>query len=333
MNVVNSSFANKKIAGLIGFIVLGAAVLSTQAAPEAWAEYPEKPVVLIVAYSPGGGTDRLGRVLSTYIQPYLGKRLIVQNMPGDNGRIGFSALAQAPPDGYTIGFISAPSLFIAKKLQSNVAFSMRDFDLIANIQTDPVLLAVRGDSPYRTIGDFIKAAKNNPGKLKVGGDGPRSNNRLQMLVAEKQLGLSINWLSSDGSSPTLTALMKGDLDAAAPSASSSISYLRTGLLRALAVFSNQPCPHLLDVPTIQAATGAAVPVIGASLRGIAAPKGLDGARKAHLAQAFAQVVKDKRFVRATDDMGISLKYMDFAEFSRSLEDSEKETSKFIHLFK
>lgn len=298
-----------------------------------FADYPKKPITMVVAYSPGGGTDTAARVVAKYVQPYLGQRLVIQNKPGAGGQLGFTALAKARPDGYRIGFVNIPSIFMVKMLRDNVPYNMSDFEPIANIQMDPVVLAVKADSPYKTLKDFIGAAKSNPDNINVGGDGPQSNNQLQIIVAEKKLGIDVNFVSYNGSGPAITALLGGQVDAAVPSASSATTHIKNGRLRALAVFSKDSYPYLPDVPTVKAASGVDVPGIGASMRGIAAPKGISAEQKTHLQEAFAKVMQDKDFLERADKMGLPLKYMNAEEFAQLLKQAEEETRGYIDLMK
>ncbi|SDP64453.1 Bug family tripartite tricarboxylate transporter substrate binding protein [Desulforhopalus singaporensis] len=302
-------------------------------AGQSLAKYPEKPISMIVAYSPGGGTDTAARVVAKYVQPYLGKRLIIQNKPGAGGQIGFTSLAQAKTDGYRIGFINSPSIVMVKMLRDNVPYEMSDFEPIANIQLDPVVLVVKADSPYKTLADLVEDAKKNPGKINVGGDGPQSNNQLQLIVAEDKLGVDLNFVPYNGSGPAITSLLGGQVDAAVPSATSATTHINNGRLRALGVFSPESYKYLPGVPTIKEATGVDIPSVGAASRGIAAPKGISAEHKAFLTKAFADVMKDKGFVEQADKMGLPLKYMNPAEYSAYLEQAAAEAKKYIHLMK
>lgn len=328
-NAMKRGFFKTSIAG-IGLVT---GLLFMAGVDTVKAEYPAKPISMIVAYSPGGGTDTAARVLAKYVQPYLGQRLVIQNKPGAGGQIGFTTLSTAKTDGYKIGFINIPSIFMVKMLRDNVPYNMSDFEPIANIQLDPVVLAVKNDSPYKTFQDFIDAAKSNPGKINVGGDGPQSNNQLQVIVAEKKLGIDINFVSYNGSGPAVTALLGGQVDAAVPSASSATSHIKNGRLRALAIFSKDSYGFLPDVPTIKAASGIEVPPIGASMRGIAAPKGISPEHKAHLQKAFADVMKDKDFLERANKMGMPLSYMDSSEFTAFLKEAEEQAKGYIDLMK
>ena len=297
------------------------------------ADFPKKPVAMIVAYSPGGGTDTAARVIAKYVQPYLGQRLVIQNKPGAGGQIGFTALANAKNDGYKIGFIHIPSIFMVKMLRENVPYEMSDYEAIGNIQLDPVVLAVKAESQIKTFQDFMDAARKNPGQVNVGGDGPQSNNQLQVVVAEDKLGLDVNFVAFNGSGPAITATLGDQVVASVPSASSATSHIKNGRLRALAVFSDQRYPYLPDVPTIAEASGIAVPAIGASMRGVAVPKGTDPARKKIIAEAFAAVMADPDFIAQADKMGLPLHYMNAQDFDSYLNTAAQSVQDYIHLLK
>nr|WP_306263405.1 tripartite tricarboxylate transporter substrate binding protein [Pararhizobium sp. IMCC3301] len=297
------------------------------------AEYPEKPITLIVAYSPGGGTDTAARTVAKYVEKHLGQRLVVENKAGAGGQIGFSALAKANPDGYEIGFINVPSIQLVKRLRDNVPYEMADFAPIANIQLDPVVIAVETDSPYQTLGDLLDAAKADPSALNIGADGPQSNNQLQLIVAEDALQTDFNFIAFDGSGPAIKATLGGDLAASLPSASSAGSHVDAGRLRLLGVFADERSPLFPDVPTVSEAAGTKVPSVGASLRGIAAPAGISDEHKARLEKAFADVMADPEFLEHAKTAGLPLKYMDAAAFETYLQEADAALGKYIDLMK
>ena len=125
------------IANLKSTLAVLCSVTAIATAAPAAAEYPEKPITMIVAYSPGGGTDTAARTIAKYVEKHLGQRLVVENKAGAGGQIGFSALATAKPDGYEIGFVNVPSIHLVKKLREGVPYEISDFDPIANIQRAP----------------------------------------------------------------------------------------------------------------------------------------------------------------------------------------------------
>ena len=118
-------------------------------APQAaFAQYPTKPVVAIVPFSPGGGNDILIRLVGKYVEPYLGRALVVENRPGASGQIGWTAVARARADGYTLVATSLPSMNLLTSLRSDVTFKMSDFTYICNFQSDPIIWAVNKDSNF-----------------------------------------------------------------------------------------------------------------------------------------------------------------------------------------
>ena len=155
------------IANLKSTLAVLCSVTAIATAAPAAAEYPEKPITMIVAYSPGGGTDTAARTIAKYVEKHLGQRLVVENKAGAGGQIGFSALATAKPDGYEIGFVNVPSIHLVKKLREGVPYEISDFDPIANIQLDPVVVAVAAESPYQTLADLLADAKAHPGELNI----------------------------------------------------------------------------------------------------------------------------------------------------------------------
>ena len=322
-------FGSFKASAAAVCLTLGLAVTGAAQA----ADFPKKPVAMIVAYSPGGGTDTAARVLAKYIKPHLGQRLIIQNKPGAGGQIGFTALSAAKNDGYKIGFINVPSIFLVKMLREDVPYEMSDYDMIGNIQLDPVVLTVPADSPYKTFADFAAAAKAGPGEVTVGGDGPQSNNQLQLVVAEDMLDVDVNFVPFNGSGPAITATLGNQVAASVPSASSATSHVKNGKLRALAVFADQRYPYLPDVPTIAEASGVEVPGIGASMRGVAVPKGVPAEHRVALEAAFKAVVEDEGFQAHVEKMGLPLTYMNADEFAAYLADAEAGIAKYIDLLK
>src|SRR3954467_4669490 len=131
------------------------------------AAYPEKPITMIVAYSPGGGTDLVARGIAPYLEKYLGggARIVIVNRAGAGGEIGFAAIANAAPDGYTIGFVNTPPLMTIP-IQGTAQFGgPQRFELLGNIIDDPCNFAVHADSEIRSLRELAAYARANPGKV------------------------------------------------------------------------------------------------------------------------------------------------------------------------
>src|SRR3954471_2077547 len=149
------------------------AILVLAWSASALAEYPERPINLIVAYPPGGGTDLVARAIAPYLEKYLGggAKMVIVNRSGAGGEVGMAALANAQPDGYTIGFVNTPPLLTVPIERTAQFGGPGRFELLGNIIDDPCNFAVNADSDIRTLKDLAAYARANPGKVTVGSSG------------------------------------------------------------------------------------------------------------------------------------------------------------------
>jgi len=314
---------------MIVFLIISFLFLSASSSEAA---YPEKPVTMIVAYSPGGGTDTFARVIVKYAESYFGQPIIIENKPGAAGQIGFQILAKAVPDGYTFGMINIPSMNLIIGLRPNIPFALDDFNPIACFQLDPGIIAVKEDSSFNTMQELLDYAKDNPGKINLAAEGPRGNWALQEIVARDMLDFKTNFIPYSGSGPANLALLSGDVDVALVSASSAMTHIKDGRIRALTVFLPETYELLPDVPTIKEATGVEVPPAGASARGIAVPKGVSNDKVKVLGDAFIKAFNDPKFKAQAMDLGIPLKYMSSEEFLTHMKEANELVEKYKDLF-
>lgn len=294
---------------------VAAAVLSVGAALPAAAQvdFPTKPVVVTVPFSPGGGNDILLRLVAKHANPFLGQNLVVENKPGAGGQIGWTALAKSRSDGYSIGATSLPSMVLIKALRPATPYAMDDFRYVCNIQVDPIVWVVRSDGDIASADDFVARAKDPQKKVNVAGDGPQSNVQLQHLAAAKALGLETNFVPFSGSGPAITALLGGQVDVAAATLSAAMPNIEAGKLRALVVFADKPSRLLPDVPIATSALGEPIAPVGMAVRGLAAPKGVPDDRIAKLESACKQTIESPAFAAEASDLGIDVQFMDAAE--------------------
>lgn len=284
---------------------------------------------MVVAYSPGGAVDNIARTVAKYLQTYVGQRVVVQNKPGAGGEIGYRSLAMSTPDGYTLGMITSPPVLMLDKLRDGSQFDMSQFDALVGVQKDPVVIAVNSNSEYESLADLITAAAASD--LNVAGDGPNSNNQLQLVLAETLLGIDLNFVPYSGSGPSITALLGDQVDAAVPSASSATTYALRGDLRVLAVFSDRRYDYLPDVPTIFEASGVEVPDIGAAVRGVVMPAGVPDERRAILLNAFQQLFNDDSFLEHAQSTRLPIFFQDTDSLARYLDETDHLLDEHIHL--
>ena len=170
--------------------------------------YPDKPISMIVAYGPGGGTDLTARVIGPFIEKHLGggAKIVVVNRPGAGGEIGFTALADAAPDGYTIGFINTPNV-LSIPIERKTGYSWERFELLGNIVDDPGGFSVHNAGEIKTLADLVTYAKANPNTVTVGTTGVGSDDHLAMLAFQKITGVKMTHVPFPGSSAVRTALV------------------------------------------------------------------------------------------------------------------------------
>lgn len=315
------------LAAGLGVLVLGTGPAFAQS------DFPNKPIVSIVPFSAGGGNDILLRLISKHANPALGQNLVVENKPGAGGQIGWTALAKARPDGYTIGATSLPSMVLIKAMRPETPFAPDDFKFICNVQIDPVIWVVKSDSRFKTAKDFVAQAANTQKPVNVAGDGPQSNVQLQHVAAARTLGLSTNFVSFNGSGAALTALLGGQVEVAAATLSAALPNIESGKLRALVVFNDESVGSLADVPTASKAFGKPIAPVGMAVRGIAAPKGVADDRVAKLESACRQVTESKAFLEEANKLGLVIKFMGARETEAMVRESAKEVDSLKELLK
>src|SRR4029077_16273874 len=164
--------------------------------------YPERPISLVVAYPPGGGTDLVARAIAPFLEKYLGggAKMVVVNRAGAGGEVGMAALANAAPDGYTIGFVNTPPLITIPIERSAQFGGPQRFELLGNIIDDPCNFAVHTDAPAKNLQELAAWARAHPGRLTVGSTGVGSDDHLLMLMFERSAGVKMTHIPFKGSS-------------------------------------------------------------------------------------------------------------------------------------
>jgi tripartite-type tricarboxylate transporter receptor subunit TctC len=215
------------------------------------AAYPAKSVRLLVGFAPGGGTDSAARTISVKLSELLGQTVVVDNRPGAGGNIAADAVANAAPDGYTIGLANIGSLAVNPHMPDGTPYkTLKDFAMISNGVTFGNILVVRTDSNIKTLADYIAAAKNKEKPLFYGSPGLGSAGHLAGELLQARTGTFAEHINYKGGGPAMTALLAGDIQAIFASAPTAIPQVKGGKLRALAVTGAQRSQALPDVPTV-----------------------------------------------------------------------------------
>jgi tripartite-type tricarboxylate transporter receptor subunit TctC len=259
------SFA--RLAGLV------AVALALVAGGPVRAEYPERPITIIVPWGAGGGTDATGRILATLLEQELGVPVSVVNRTGGSGVVGHSAIATAEPDGYTLGVVTVEIGMM--HWQGLTELTYEDYTPLALYNADPAGLQVRADSEWQTAQDVLDAVKAEPGAYKSSGTGQGGIWHLALAGMLQEAGIAPDaapWVPSQGAAPGLQDLVAGGVDIVTCSVPEAQALLEAGRVKSLAVMSEERNPTFPDVPTLKEATGLDWTV--AAWRGIAGPAGM-----------------------------------------------------------
>ncbi len=227
-----------------------ALLLLTALCGGAWAQpYPNKPVEVMVAFQPGGGTDSLARAYAEAAKKHSAQPLVVYNKPGASGAIGLADVVGAKPDGYKIAMLFAevtilPHMGITKITQD-------DFIPIARLNADPAAITVKADSPYNTIEEFVAAAQKPGSDIKVGNAGNGSIWHLAAASLEEKTGAKFNHIPYQGAGPAVLALLGGHVDAVGVSPAEVGVHVAAGKLKVLGVMADQRVKGFENVPTLK----------------------------------------------------------------------------------
>ena len=294
------------------------------------AEYPDKPIRMLVPYPPGGITDVLTRSLAELMRKDLGQPVVVENKPGANTALAAQALATAPADGYTVMMAAAATVVMNPLLYAKLGYDpARDFTPVARIAETPLVLVVRTDSPARTLGDLIAAAKAKPADASFASTGMGSTLHLAGELLQLETGTQMLHVPYKGSAPALNGVLGGETQFMIDSVGSSIPLVKGGKLRAVAVTSAKRLPALPDVPTV-AESG--VPGFDVSTWfGLLVPKQTPAAIVIRLNAAVALAVRDPAFRAQFEAVGLVVPApIDPAAFAKFI---QAETAKWAPLIK
>jgi tripartite-type tricarboxylate transporter receptor subunit TctC len=288
----------------------------------AQAAYPEQPIKMVVAYAPGGGTDIIARLTAQYIQKYLGNNasFVVINKAGAGGGLGFTELSTAPPDGYTVGFINTPNV-LTIPIERKSPFHWEKYDLLGNIVDDPGNFSVHADSPIKSLAELVTFAKARPGEVTYGTTGIGSDDHLAALMFERAAGVKLTHVPFKGAGEVHNAIASKQIMLAAINIGEALQYQKGGTpLRHLGQMSEKRSTLAPNVPTFKEQ---GFDVVMASLRGIAAPKGLPPAVREQLVNAVQKAVADPEFQSKAAGYFAPLRYLPPAAYAVELKEDEE----------
>lgn len=226
------------------------AVLPLQAFAQA--DYPSKPITLIVPFPAGGVTDVVGREVARNLSKYLKQSVVVENKAGAGGNIGTQAVARAKSDGYTLGILTVSAMSIAPHITKNLGFNpSRDFTPITNVVNTDGAIVANVETPFNTVQELVKFAKQNPGKVSYASVGNGSIPHLTAEMLAQQAGMKILHVPYKGAAPALQDLLANHINLSfETSLVSAVSNLSGGRLKIIAITGPQRSPAVPNVPTV-----------------------------------------------------------------------------------
>lgn len=303
------------------------ALLATTARSFA-ATYPDRPITFICPWPAGGTADITMRALCGAAAKVLGQTIVVDNKAGASGMLGLKAMAGAKPDGYTIGQIPI-SVTRFSQLGTVQLDPLKDLSYIARTSGQTFGIAVRADSPYKSLKDFVAAAKAAPGKITYGSAGIGGATHVGMEEFALAAGIQLNHIPYKGGAPALQDTIGGQIDALADS-SSWAPHVQSGKLRLLATWGEK---RTHDFPNVLTLKELGYDVVVDAPNGIGAPKGLDPAIERKLREAFKTAAASPDFIAACDKIDAPLMYLDGPDYEKYVAATYKKETVLIERLK
>jgi tripartite-type tricarboxylate transporter receptor subunit TctC len=280
----------------------------------AQSNYPNRPITFVVPWGAGGGTDTTARYFAAQLEKELGQPVNVVNRTGGGGVVGHSAIAQAAPDGYTIGMITVEISMM--HWQGLTDLNPASYTPLALVNADPAGFTVRADSPFKSVKEVLDHVRANPGKLKASGTGQGGIWHLALagLLNDTKIPQSaLPWVPSNGAAPAMQDLVAGGVDVVTCSLPEARAMIDAGKAKPLAVMDTKPSSLFPNVPTMKDASGSGWTV--SAWRGIAGPKGLPKDVEAKLVASIKKIWDSKEFKDFASSKGYGTAWAAQADFA------------------
>lgn len=275
---------------------------AAQGAPDAASSYPNRPIRLLVGYTPGGGADIMGRLIAHEISETLKQSVIVENRPGAGQNIAASLVAHSPADGYTL-LISSSALALNISLYPKLDYDpVKDFTPIAVFAQSPNLLVVRQSLPVNSVAELIAYAKKKPGSMNFSSSGSGSTQHLSAELFKLKTGIEATHIPYKGSAPSVAAVLNGEVDFTFINIPSAKQFVFNHQMKALAITSAKRSPLLPDVPTMEQAGVQGMDI--SAWYGLLGPKGMPPAIVAKLNAVINEAVQRKDLQKQLEGLGV-----------------------------
>lgn len=299
-------------------------LVNTAFAVSVWAAgFPEKGKVIhiLVGYAAGGASDAGARLLASGLEKELGTSVVVVNKPGAGSQIAYTELVRSKPDGYLIGKVIFPSVIGSYLDPARKAiYTKKDFQPLAVQVVDPGVIAVKAESPFKTLKDLINAAKAAPEKITITTTGLQTHEHFAVLKLQQVAKVKFAMVHFKGASPAITAVLGGKVDVSCDNVGDLLPHVKSGGMRILAVLDHQQNPFY---PGVKTAEEQGYKIYTASSRGYALPKGTPEEIVKILSEAIGRVIASDEHKKRMTDMGLTLRYMNPDQYSKYWDENEE----------
>ncbi|MCZ8410850.1 tripartite tricarboxylate transporter substrate binding protein [Achromobacter dolens] len=264
-------------------------------APAPLADYPKQPITVVSPFPPGGGNDGVARLLAQELGAITGQSVVVENRSGAGGNVGTSQVSRAKPDGYTLVMSQTSVMAVNPRLYKNVGFDpLKDFVPISQITSAPLVLVARSESAYKSLGDYLDAARKQPGVITYATPGNGTMSHLMGALLSQKANVKLVHVPYRGAAPAITDLMGGTVDMLITSPASAEPMVAAGKLRILALSHENGIGIFKGAPTL--GQSGMDGITADDWYGLFAPAGTPPERVAYLAQAVAQAMKSPNVI-------------------------------------
>ncbi|WP_144631719.1 Bug family tripartite tricarboxylate transporter substrate binding protein [Bordetella genomosp. 13] len=293
--------------------LLALAALSFAAAAGAQ-QWPTQPIRWIVPYPAGGGADVVARAVASGMEKPLGQTIVVENRPGAATIVGATAIAGAEPNGYMIGTADTGTLAFNPSLYAKLAYDPTRFTYIGGIARFPLLLAVRADSPFKSVDDVLQSARKTPGKLTAASAGSGSPHHLALELFKQRAGVDVLHVPYKGAAPAIQDLLGGQVDMMFIDLAAGLPNVKAGKLRVLASATPERVSALPDAPTM--AQAGVADFTAYAWQGLVGPAGLPDNVVQKLSAQLEATMKSPEIAQKLADMGVQPMPMGPKDFAR-----------------
>ena len=300
----------------LSIIALFASLLALALASVSFAAgaFPDKNLKIIVPFAPGGGVDVSCRLMAEVAEKHLGgKKIIVENMPGGGAVIGQTSVARAKPDGYTL--LAYTSSVVSNPMTKTTTYDHKSFKTVAMYCFDPEILVVPADSPYKTLKEFLNAAKSS--EISLATPGHSTSHHIASLVLEAFIGVKFGYVHNESAAMQVQQILGGHVDSAMMALGETVGYINDGSMKPLGMMT---LGRDADFPEIATFSEEGIDIEWGAFRGLAVPVGTPDDVVKQLDELFAKIINDPEYGEKMKKAGFPVVYKSAEDFSAYVDD-------------